>query len=96
MTEQRDRDRFLDSIGRKARRKLAAQQKRDGVWFWMGMFGLVGWSVVIPTLMGVGLGWWLDRVWPQGFSWTLTMMIAGLALGCLNAWFWVRQESGRD
>jgi ATP synthase protein I len=62
----------------------------------MGMFGLVGWSVAIPTLLGVALGWWLDDVWPQDFSWTLTFLIVGLGVGCLNAWFWVRQESRRE
>lgn len=92
----REQDGFLESVGRKARRKIAAQGDREGVWFWMGMFGLVGWSVAIPTLLGVALGWWLDDVWSQDFSWTLTFLIVGLGVGCLNAWFWVRQESGRE
>ncbi|HSJ29113.1 MAG TPA: AtpZ/AtpI family protein [Acidimicrobiia bacterium] len=89
-------DRFPDSVGRKAKRRIAAREKREDVWFWMGMFGLVGWSVAIPTLLGVALGWWLDETWPQDFSWTLTLLVGGLGVGCLNAWFWVRQESRRD
>jgi ATP synthase protein I len=61
----------------------------------LGMMGLVGWSVAIPTLIGVALGWWIDRSWPGRMSWTLTLLFVGVAIGCLNAWYWVRQESER-
>lgn len=85
-----------EEIGRKAERKLKARGERDrGVWFGLGMFGLVGWSVAIPTLIGVALGLWIDRTWPGEVSWTLTLLIIGVAVGCLNAWYWVKRE-GRD
>lgn len=54
--------------------------------------GLVGWSIVVPTLAGAALGAWLDRVLPRNQSWTLMLMIAGLLLGCFNAWTWVAKE----
>jgi ATP synthase protein I len=25
-------------------------------------------------------------------SWTLALLVAGLAIGCLNAWLWVAKE----
>lgn len=59
------------------------------------MFGVVGWSVAVPTLAAVALGLWLDRHRPAPFSWTLTLLVAGVALGCWNAWHWV-QRSHRD
>jgi len=82
-----------ETVGRKERRKLWARRKgaRD-VWFGFGLFGVVGWSVAVPTLAGAGLGWWLDSAWPGGRSWTLTLLIAGLAVGCAIAWRWVAQE----
>jgi ATP synthase protein I len=56
------------------------------------MMGLIGWSVAIPTLLGAALGSWLDR-WHAGrHSWTLALLVAGLALGCFNAWHWVAKE----
>jgi ATP synthase protein I len=56
------------------------------------MMGLIGWSVVVPTLLGAALGLWLDRRYPGGRSWTLAPLVAGLAIGCLNAWHWVSKE----
>jgi ATP synthase protein I len=86
-----DRQTFPADIGRKAQRKLRAR-KDHGMIFWLGMFGLVGWSVAIPTLAGTALGLWLDRHWPADFSWTLTGLFCGLMLGCINAWYWLKQE----
>jgi ATP synthase protein I len=34
----------------------------------------------------------LDRRFPGGRSWTLALLVAGLTIGCLNAWFWVSKE----
>lgn len=80
-------------VGAKAARKLRARRtQRTGVWFGLGMMGLIGWSVAIPTLLGAGLGIWLDRTYPGGRSWTLALLVAGLAAGCLNAWLWVARE----
>jgi len=86
-------DGFGKLIGRKAARRLRARARRDSPWFWLGMLGLVGWSVAIPTLLGVLAGLWLDDVAPSGFSWTLSLLVVGLAVGVLNAWFWVSRES---
>jgi ATP synthase protein I len=48
--------------------------------------------VVVPTLLGAALGSWLDKHHPGGHSWTLALLVAGLAVGCLNAWHWVAKE----
>jgi ATP synthase protein I len=88
--------RFRDSVGRKAARKQRARADEDrSIFFWLGMFGMVGWAVAIPTLAGVALGLWLDSAWPAAeASWTLTFLLLGVALGVLNAWYWVKRESG--
>jgi len=81
-------------VAAKQRRKLEARREGDrSAWFGLGMFGLVGWSVSIPTLVGIALGLWIDSRWPSRFSWTLMLLVLGLAVGCLNAWFWVQRES---
>ncbi len=84
---------FVRQIGSKEERKLQAQRKvTQTVWSGLGMMGLVGWSVAVPALLGAALGIWLDEHYPLRQSWTLTLMIVGLTLGCLNAWRWVARE----
>ena len=81
-------------VGAKETLKLRARKKnKRSVWWGLGMFGLVGWSVVVPALLGAWLGHWLDKNHPATHSWTLTLLITGLALGCFNAWFWVQKEN---
>jgi ATP synthase protein I len=84
---------FSREIAAKAARKLKARRNSaPGVWFGLGMMGLVGWSVVVPTLLGTAFGIWLDNRHPGQLSWTLTLLVIGLVVGCLNAWHWVSKE----
>ena len=84
---------LADQVGAKAARKLKARRSgTPGVWFGLGMMGLIGWSVAVPTLLGAALGLWLDQRYPGGRTWTLALLMAGLAIGCLNAWHWVSKE----
>ncbi len=85
---------FAGEVGAKAKRKLRARRNATpGVWFGLGMMGLIGWSVVVPTLLGAAFGIWLDKHHPGPRSWTLALLVGGLALGCFNAWRWVAKEN---
>ncbi len=86
----------------KLRRQLAAKvdqkikargKPRSEMWLGIGMMGLIGWSVVVPTLLGSALGIWIDSRHPGQYSWTLMLLIFGLFMGCLNAWHWVGREN---
>ena len=89
----KDRSSFIREVGAKAARKLKARRNpTQGVWFGLGMMGLIGWSIVVPTLLGTALGIWLDKHNPGTHSWTLMLLVIGLAIGCLNAWQWVAKE----
>ena len=84
---------FMQRITTRERRKLRARRQQDrSLWFGLGLLGLVGWSIVLPTLLGLAVGVWIDGQFPSRFSWTLMLMFAGLMLGCLNAWNWVARE----
>ena len=81
---------FAEQVGAKAARKLkAGRNPTPGLWFGLGMMGLIGWSVVVPTLLGAALGLWLDEHHPGTHSWTLALLVAGLSIGCLNAYRFV-------
>lgn len=83
---------LAEEVGAKAARKLKARQSTQGVWFGLGMMGVIGWSVAIPTLAGAALGVWLDNHHPGKHPWTLALLAAGLVLGCFNAWYWVASQ----
>lgn len=85
---------FSRLVGVKESLKLKARRmKKESVWHGLTFFGLVGWSIAIPTLLGTFLGVWLDSKFPGPTSWTLTFLIAGLALGVWNAWYWIDKEN---
>lgn len=84
---------FSHQVGDMATRKLKAQRHvTKTVWSGLGMMGLIGWSVAIPTLLGAALGLWLDKQHPGEHSWTLALLAIGLGLGCFNAWRWIVKE----
>ena len=99
MSDERERnsptDARLPSRGtsREAARKLRAQRMQgQGVWFGLGMSGLIGWSVAVPTLLGALLGLWLDRRHPGSAFLDAHAAGRGIGVGCCNAWHWVAQE----
>ena len=88
--------RFGREVRLKQERKIKAREEQRSVWFGLGMFGMVGWAVAVPTVAAVALGVWLDGKYPGPPSWTLTLLVVGVAVGCLNAWFWIKRESKED
>lgn len=85
-----DELKFEEQIEREAELKL--RRRREGPWRDLAVFGMVGWSVALPTILGVALGVWLDRSWPSRYSWTLMLLALGLGVGCATAWRWVEQN----
>lgn len=83
---------FEDEIAAKEARKIKSRRDRaKGIWFGLGMMGVIGWSVAVPTLAGVLLGVWIDINYGGPISWTLTLLFVGLGVGCINAWYWVKK-----
>jgi len=99
VTDQ-NRKYFSKRVSEREKRKLRARVTSDrSIWFGLGTFGVVGWSVVIPTVIGAAIGIWIDAHDGGRISWTLMLIVIGLVIGCLNAWFWVergRREIDRD
>ncbi len=85
------------AVAAKETRRIKARGEKDHTFlFGLSIFGIVGWSVVIPTLIGIALGIWIDGRWPGRFSWTLMLLFGGLICGCLNAWYWVSHVSKNE
>ena len=84
---------FQRKVATAEERKLKSKRRGvQGIWMGLGTFGLIGWAVAIPTFLGVLLGVYIDGRFPGVHSWTLSLLIVGLFLGCMNAWHWVAKE----
>lgn len=87
---------LVERIKKDSIKKIKSREKSPGIIFGLGMFGIIGWSVSIPTIMGVALGVFLDKKFTQSFSWTLTLLFAGIIMGSFNAWHWIKEKTGDD
>ncbi|MDD4951348.1 MAG: AtpZ/AtpI family protein [Desulfovibrionaceae bacterium] len=84
---------FPNRVGSSERRRIRTRDSAGhGAWFGLGTFGIVGWSVTVPTILGVFAGVWIDSRWPGRHSWTLMLLAVGLVAGCLNAWLWLKRN----
>ena len=84
---------FRKEVARKENRRLKSLRgPKAPVWFGLGTFGVVGWSVAIPTVAGIALGIWIDRTFPSRYSWTLIFLTLGIMTGCFTAGVWIAKE----
>ena len=56
----------------------------------LAQIGVLGWIIVVPMLIGVFVGRWLDQELNSGLFWTAPLLMLGLALGCYSAWKWMK------
>lgn len=93
-TKENTNQELEESVRKKSKRRMKVRsQNKKGLLYGLGMFGLVGWSVAIPTLGLLALGIWIDRTYQSSYSWTLMLLVLGIMLGCMNAWYWIQNES---
>lgn len=90
---QSSEEELLEKIKKDSAKKIKAQEEGDKILFGLGFFGIVGWSIAIPTVLGIAIGVFLDNRFTQSFSWTLTFLFAGIILGSFNAWHWIKEKS---
>ena len=73
----------------KRRRERRAEHERDGdssFWGSVGMMGTIGWSVSVPTALGVLAGRWLDGRLGSAHVFMVFFMLVGLGIGCVTSW----------
>lgn len=78
----------LDEEVRRRRERHARAQREGGrsIGQDLALVGVIGWTLVIPALLGVYAGRALDRRFGTGVFWTLGFLVAGIVLGCALAW----------
>jgi len=83
---------MIRDVGAAQERIERGRGQKNNILGSIAILGVVGWSVTLPTILGVVLGVWMDRRWPGRFSWALTLMMLGLAIGCTSAWFRIKGD----
>jgi ATP synthase protein I len=87
---------LLEQIEKDSKKKIKAEEEGSQIMFGLGLFGIIGWSISVPTVLGIFLGVFLDKRFTQSFSWTLTLLFAGVVMGSFNAWHWIKEKTGDD
>lgn len=78
------------NIRRSAERLRRSRSKRkESALLGFSVFGIVGWSIAVPTVAGALLGHWLNQVAPQKFSWTIALILGGVVVGVIIAIRWL-------
>lgn len=84
-------DRLLKEIRlRDERRQRWLRDGEDSVARRLAQIGVLGWIMVIPMLIGMFAGRWLDSRLHSGIFWTAPLLFLGAALGCWSAWRWIK------
>ncbi len=59
----------------------------------LGQIGVLGWMVVIPTLVCLWFGHWLDRRFNTGVFFSAPLLMVGAAIGLWLAWRWMHRQT---
>lgn len=87
-------DRDLRSAARRSqsRETQGAQNPEPSLARRFGQIGVLGWMIVAPTLLGVVLGHWLDRMLGTGIMLAAALILLGAALGLWFALKWMHEQ----
>lgn len=86
-----DDDHLVKEVRRRiGRRRFWLEQGAPSLGRRLAQIGVLGWIIVVPTLIGLFCGRWLDGTLGTRLFWTGPLFIAGLGLGCWSAWKWVK------
>src|SRR5208282_3082170 len=91
----------LDRLARAA--QTAAEREAEGsadpepsLGARFGQIGILGWTIIVPTLLCLFLGRWLDRTFGTGIFFSAPLLMAGAAFGFWSAWRWMHHQGLRQ
>ena len=71
---------------RRERRERARREGESSLAHDLAIAGVRGWTIVVPALLGIGLGRLLDRALDTGIVFSAALLFVGIAIGCALAW----------
>lgn len=58
----------------------------------LGQIGILGWAIVLPTLLGLAVGHRLDRAFGTRVFFSAPLLMIGAAVGFWSAWKWMHRQ----
>jgi ATP synthase protein I len=58
----------------------------------LGQIGVLGWAIIVPTLLCLFLGRWIDRSFGTGIFFSAPLLMLGAAIGFWSAWRWMHRH----
>lgn len=90
-------DRLAEAARRAAERQKRGQENPEpSLGARLGQMGILGWTIVVPTLLGLVVGRWLDTQFSTGIMFATALLMLGAAFGLWSAWRWMHRAGGAD
>lgn len=88
-----DKPALLEEVQRQAgRRQRSLREGEPTLLRQLSTLGVLGWVIVLPMLLGLAGGRWLDHRLGTGITFSAALLLLGLAVGAVAAWRWMHQK----
>jgi ATP synthase protein I len=95
-TDRVSADRVEHAAQQAARRERAGREEPEpSLGARLGQIGILGWTIVVPTLLGLALGHWLDRYFGTRVFFSAPLLMVGAGVGLWSAWKWMHRQTRR-
>ena len=85
-------DRIVEAARRAAEReKQGRDDPEPSLAKRLGQIGILGWTIVVPTLLATLAGRWLDRSLSTGIFFSAPLIMLGAGFGLWSAWKWMHR-----
>jgi ATP synthase protein I len=86
-------DRMAEAVRKRQERQVHWRSEGEpSMARFVGQIGILGWIIVAPTLLGLFIGRWLDRMLTSGIFWSAALLVLGVAIGFWSAWRWMHRQ----
>jgi ATP synthase protein I len=90
-TDPSEQDALVRGVRLHGERYRSGQREGDSsVARRLAQIGVLGWIIVVPILIGIFGGRWLDKEFHSGFFFTAPLLMLGAVLGFWSAWKWMK------
>lgn len=88
-------DRLAGAAQQAAERAARGREEPEpSLGYRLGQIGILGWAIILPTLLGLALGHWLDRSFGTRVFFSAPLLMVGAAVGLWSAWKWMHHQQG--